>query len=317
MVVANGLWRKIMAEKLYNPGRERPVRWYVFWWFAAVHLLGGIGILYVTEHSNWMTICVAIVLFFVCHLSITVGIHRLYAHRTFEPKNAKGYETIILILFSGTSQGDARWWAYRHRQHHDFSDTERDPYTVKHGFWWAHWLWILHDTGKLSDSDARRCPDLMRNQLLDWQEKYGTLLSVLMGLVFPTLVTSLWGDPVGGLLVGGFTRLVVQYHTTWSINSVAHTFGSFRYIRFGTARTQAHWIVFPTITVGEGTSHERHHYAPEDYRIDPRWWAPDLGKWFIWICSRVGLVDRDSLRTIPEEAVRERAERFKKRQLTS
>lgn len=311
--------RNAMAEKLYNPGRERPVRWYVLWWFTIVHVLGGVGVLYLVDNFNWMTVGLAVILFFASHLSITAGVHRLYSHRAFEPKEGKEkwYEIPVLLLFSATFQGDARWWACRHRSHHDFSDTELDPYTVRHGFWWAHWLWILHDTGKLTDFDRRKRPDLIRNKLLDWQEGHGMLFSILIGLVLPMLLAIAWGDPVGGLLVGGFSRLVVQYHTTWSINSVAHTFGEFRYQVIGTARTLTRWLPYPTITVGEGSSHERHHIAPEDYRIDPRWWAPDVGKWFIWLSSRIGLVDRESLRTVPEETVRARAKKIKRRQLAA
>lgn len=304
MVVVNDLYGGlVMAEKLYNPGRERPVRWYVFWWFATVHILGALGVVSLSYGWNWCTVGMAIALFFACHLSITAGVHRFYSHRAF--KIPPWYERLILALFSATWQGDARWWTCRHREHHDHEDTELDPYTTKHGFWWAHWSWIIHDPGKIEPGRVPR--DLARNNLLDWQEKYGLHMAIAIGLVLPALLAATWGDFVGGLLVGGFLRLTVQYHATWCINSVAHRFGSFRYVRVGTARTQGHWIAFPAITVGEGSAHERHHLAPEDYRIDPRWWALDVGKWAIWLSAALGIASK--LRRVPEEAVVARAKK--------
>lgn len=40
--------------------------------------------------------------------------------------------------------GSARIWAALHRCHHQFTDDpERDPYSIKRGFLWAHWGWLL------------------------------------------------------------------------------------------------------------------------------------------------------------------------------
>jgi stearoyl-CoA desaturase (delta-9 desaturase) len=54
-------------------------------------------------------------------------------------------------------------------------------------------------------------------------------------------------------------------------------------------------------------SHERHHLAPEDYRAGVKWYHLDLAKWFIELCSAVGLAS--GLRSMPESAVLVRAER--------
>src|SRR6476646_9572324 len=47
-------------------------------------------------------------------------------------------------------------------------------------------------------------------------------------------------------------------------------------------------------------SHERHHLVPEDYRAGIRWYHLDIAKWFIRLCSAVGLAS--SLRSLPEQS---------------
>ncbi len=288
---------------LQHPNAALPIRWHAVLWFIAVHLLGVAAMWYLyAVYFSWATIALAAVLFLMCHLSITAGMHRLHAHRTY--RATKGLEVLLLLLSATAFQFSNYGWSFFHRMHHWFEDTDRDPYSVKHGFWWAHFRWILHTPPQVNPQSVK---DLERNKLVMWQDRNYYPLAILIGLVFPTALASLWGDALGGLLVAVFLRLVFQYHFTWSINSVAHRYGSFRYVPMGTARTQGHWMWFPAITVGEGTAHERHHHAHEDYRIDPRWWALDLGKWFIQLCSLIGLAS--DLRTVSEDKVCERARR--------
>ena len=46
------------------------------------------------------------------------------------------------------------WWAAHHRNHHRFSDTERDVHSPKRGFWWSHMGWIL--SCKYEETDTAR-----------------------------------------------------------------------------------------------------------------------------------------------------------------
>lgn len=103
--------------------------------------------------------------------------------------------------------------------------------------------------------------------------------------------------------MAGFLGVVFQYHCTWVINSVAHTYGFRRYKSGGTARFSP-WLAVSTL--GEN-SHERHHLVPEDYRAGIRWYHLDMAKWFIRLCGVVGLAS--NLRSLPESAVLLRAQR--------
>lgn len=285
-----------------HPMAALPLQWHLAAWFIALHVLGVIAAWYLWAHYNGATVALALSLFLLCHLSITAGVHRLHSHQSY--RASKSLELLLLLFSAATFQNSTAEWAYFHRMHHRYSDTDQDPYSVRHGFWWAHFLWILHTPTAV---DPKIVKDLQSNTLVVWQRRYYHLLAVLMGLVLPMSLAGLWGDAVGGLLVAGFLRLVLQYHSTWSINSVAHTFGFRLYVPTGTARLSPYLAVS---TVGEN-NHERHHLAHEDYRLGTKWYHLDIGRWFIELCVLLRLAH--SLRTVSEEAALVRAHRIPSR----
>ncbi|HVX91503.1 MAG TPA: fatty acid desaturase [Candidatus Paceibacterota bacterium] len=277
-----------------SPAASHPLRWGYIAWFVSLHITALAVLWYlIFIRTLWTDIALAISLFFAMHLSITVGLHRLYSHDAF--KAAKSIEVVLLLLSAGVMQSSALWWAGRHREHHRYSDKDKDPYSVVHGIWWAHIGWLLRQHDPIERALVR---DLYNNPLVKRQEENYWWLAPLMGLGLPTAIASFWGEPLGGLFVAGFLRLCVQYHATWVINSVAHSFGSYRYQKHDTARTNGG--ILAILTVGE-SYHERHHLAPNDYRLGNRWYDIDPGKWVIWLLAHVGLA-RD-LQTREESAL--------------
>jgi len=277
-----------------SPGAAKPLRWGYITWFAYLHLAALAALCYlIFIRVLWADLVLAAVLFFLMHLSITVGLHRLYSHNAF--KASPAVELALLLLSAGVMQSSALWWAGRHRAHHRYSDKDQDPYSVVHGFWWAHIGWLLHEHDSIEPALVK---DLYKNRLVKWQRDNYWWLAPAMGLGLPTAIASLWGDPLGGLFVAGFLRLCLQYHATWVINSVAHSFGSYRYPNRDTARTNGG--ILAILTVGE-SYHERHHLAPNDYRLGNRWYDIDPGKWVIWLLAKAGLA-RD-LQTREESAL--------------
>jgi len=102
-------------------------------------------------------------------LSVTVGYHRLFAHRSFQ---ARSVITFLNLFFGAAAlEESALRWSSLHRDHHRYVDTERDPYNIKQGFWHAHIGWMLFwrnvpDYNNVKDLRAttlrrnapRRCP---------------------------------------------------------------------------------------------------------------------------------------------------------------
>jgi stearoyl-CoA desaturase (delta-9 desaturase) len=95
----------------------------------------------------------------------------------------------------------------------------------------------------------------------------------------------MFGDPIAGLLWGGFTRIVVIHHTTFFVNSLAHYVGKPTYNAEVSARDN--WGV-ALLTLGEGY-HSFHHRFPADFRNGIRWYHWDPAKWFIAALHATGL----------------------------
>ncbi len=212
---------------------------------------------------------------------ITAGYHRLFSHKSYE---AHWFVRLMLLLFGAAAfQASARWWSAEHRHHHRYVDTDRDPYGINKGFWYAHIGWLIrrHD----QEVGFAGVKDLDRDPLVLWQDRYYLPLATIMCFGFPTLIASFWGDPWGGLVVAGVARMVFVQQWTWCINSVAHTFGKQTYSDKHSAKD--HWFT-SLFTYGEGY-HNFHHEFPSDYRNGHLYYHWDPTKWLIRSLAFFGL----------------------------
>lgn len=70
------------------------------------------------------------------HPAITAGYHRLWSHTSY---SATLPLRIFLAAFgAGAIEGSIRWWSRDHRAHHRYTDTDKDPYSVRKGLWYSH-----------------------------------------------------------------------------------------------------------------------------------------------------------------------------------
>ena len=216
-------------------------------------------------------------------LSITVGYHRLWSHRTYQAHPIVKW----FLLIGGTLavQGSVFDWCAGHRIHHrHVDDIYQDPYSAKRGFWFSHIGWMLRNypSGKY---DYKNIPDLKADPLLVAQDKYYALWILLANIGLPALAGWLVGDVTGTLVLAGLLRLVLSHHFTFFINSLCHMFGTRPYTDTNTARDNPILAIF---TWGEGY-HNYHHYFQYDYRNGVKWWQYDPSKWIIYGLSKVGL----------------------------
>ena len=271
-----------------SPSAIGALYWPNIVWFTLVHAMAVLALCYIAVvHFSWATVGLATALFFLCHIAITAGSHRLYTHRAY--KAARALQLFLLAFFSAVFQDSFLWWTAMHHRHHMYTDTARDPHNIKRGFWWAHIGWLLHKP--IMPNYLVEVRYLTRNKLVMFQHKYWGRLGILIGFVAPTVLASLWGDFLGGFLVGGFLRLMVQYHGTWIVNSVSHYIGPQPYGTKNSSRDSPWWLMLPAaiLSVGESTRHNKHHWLPRDVCIGDRWYDIDPGKWFVILCSWVGL----------------------------
>lgn len=111
----------------------------------------------------------------------------------------------------------------------------------------------------------------------------------------PELGTSGWQ-----MLVWGFAvSTVAVWHATFSVNSLAHTFGR---RRFATRDDSRNSFGLALLTFGEGW-HNNHHRYPAAARQGFRWWEIDLTYYGLRALAFAGLVW--ALRPVPA-AIHER-----------
>jgi stearoyl-CoA desaturase (Delta-9 desaturase) len=223
---------------------------------------------------------ISFLLFWVTGISITGGYHRLYSHRTYQA--APVLEFFILLFGTMATQGSALRWSCDHRIHHAFVDTDNDPYTIKKGFWYAHFLWIME---KPKPIDPKVVPDLMKNKLVMLQHRFYPIWMVLTNFLAWAAVGWALNDYLGALVIAVAARMFFLHHCTWFINSLAHTWGDKPFCQEQTA-VDNYFLSF--LTFGEGY-HNYHHSFANDYRNGIRWYHFDPTKWSIWIFSKLGL----------------------------
>lgn len=216
-------------------------------------------------------------------LSITAGYHRLWSHKTYKARWP--LKVFCAIFGAQTLQNTILSWAARHRVHHRYTDdVERDPHSVKTSFWHAHMGWMLREWPS-TEPDYSQVPDLKKDPVVMWQARHYWKLAWATNLILPLLIGLAVGDVAGMLLLAVILRLVISHHTTFFINSLAHTWGLQPYSDENTARDNG---LIATVTWGEGY-HNFHHAFQGDYRNGVRWWQYDPGKWLISAASFFGL----------------------------
>ncbi len=267
----------------------------VFWvslisllgWVAAIALIPIIGV-------NLIALALMVMFYFMTMIGITVGYHRLLAHRAFEAHPA--IQVLLVIFGSMAAQGPVIYWVGNHRRHHQFSDQAGDPHSphLHHdqawgglrGFWFAHVGWLF--TGDITNS-AFFAKDLLRDPLLSKVNKLYWVW-VALGIMLPTvlgwILIGSWIGALQAFLWAGLTRIFVITHAVYSINSITHLWGQRPFVTHDQSTNNA-WLAI--LTAGESW-HNNHHAFPNSAYFGLSWWQVDLGAWLIRVLKPLGWV---------------------------
>lgn len=224
----------------------------------------------------------AAVLLYLTGLSITAGYHRYYAHRSY--RTGSVVESVLLFFGSMAAQGSALRWAFDHRIHHAHVDTDEDPYSIKKGFWYAHFLWLIEKPRVI---ESRIVPDLFKNKLVMFQHNYYKTTMIATNAFVVILFGWLYQDYLGAIMLALGLRMFLLHHFTWFINSLAHKWGDKPFCQELSAVDN---YFLSLLTFGEGY-HNYHHTYANDYRNGIRWYHFDPTKWLIWTLSKLGLAN--------------------------
>lgn len=264
------------------PLPKAEIRWLGLVFFVILHVVGIVGTLLYISYVGVTPSELA--LFFaycgVTGMAITMGYHRLFAHGSYDASPVVRF--LLLFFGAATFEESALKWCSQHRQHHLFTDTEHDPYGVNQGFWHAHIGWILFQRHRTNYNNVK---DLQKSRLVSHQYDHQVWWSLGGGLVLPMLIAWWIGHPLGGFIMAVCLRVIVVLHSSFFVNSFAHTFGKQTYDHAQSARDN--WLG-ALLTNGEGF-HSFHHRFPTDYRNGVTWYHWDPSKWCIYLLSKLGL----------------------------
>ncbi len=233
---------------------------------------------------------VAFTMYVVRAFGVTAGFHRLLAHGGYQV--GRGMRFLLTLLGSLAIQGGPLWWVSHHRNHHRYTETDRDIHSpVQRGFWYSHmgWMWdpACFEGSATNVKELHKYPEIKALQrhypaLILGQAVGMYLLGWWLGSAYPQTGTS--GPQM--LVWGFFISTVALWHATFMVNSVCHIWGS-RPHDAGDDSTN-NWIV-ATLTLGEGW-HNNHHKYAYSARHGLRWWQLDVTWLTLRALSAIGLV---------------------------
>ncbi len=253
--------------------RLRDYEWGATTPFVIMHLVPFAALWTGTVWQDW-AVCFA--LYAVRMFGVTGAYHRYFSHRTY--RTSRWFQFVLAFLAQTSSQRGALWWAAHHRDHHKYSDTERDPHSPKQfGFWHAHVGWIYDHNG---ETNYERVKDLAKYPELVWLNRHWWVPPTVLGVAVYALMG--WS----GLFIGFALSTVLLWHGTFTINSLTHVIGKRRYATSDDSRN--HWLL-AIITLGEGW-HNNHHYYQGCARQGFYWWEYDITYYVLRLLAAVGLI---------------------------
>jgi stearoyl-CoA desaturase (delta-9 desaturase) len=273
-----------MSQAIDVPGSEAPREDADGWWGrqavisrAAYWGLHAACLLVLWVGVSTADVALLCATFFVRMFAITAGYHRYFAHRSF--RTSRAFQLVLAVLGATATQKGALWWAGHHRIHHKHSDRPgRDVHSPRDGFWYSHQGWIFD--GRWDASPLEQVRDFARYPELVWLNRWHVVPPIAMAALL-----ALFGG-ASAVVWGYVVSTVLLWHATYSINSLAHRFGTRRYATPDDSRNNW-WLGL--LTFGEGWHNNHHHYCASA-RQGFFWWEIDVSYYLLRALEAVGLV---------------------------
>jgi stearoyl-CoA desaturase (delta-9 desaturase) len=289
------------SSRLLVPSTVRSDK--VIWLYVATVVLIHVAALaaLVPWLFSWTGVALAVLGVPFYGMGITLGYHRLLAHRSLSLP--KWLEHGFALFAQCSLQDTPAKWVTVHRMHHAFSDEQPDPHSPLVNFFWSHFEWLFyHNTATRTIGALQKyAHDILEDPFYMRLEKsYIGPAIYLAHLLMYSIVGAIvgWtttGTAIGALqfslslfVWGGLVRTVLGWHVTWSVNSLTHLFGYRNYETNESSKNN--WFV-GVVALGEGW-HNNHHHAPAAASVWVRWWEFDLTYCLIYLLARLGLATK-------------------------
>lgn len=301
--------------------------------FLTILVMPVIGVGYLMNYSptilpeNRLTFWFSIIYFNITILSFTCGYHKFFTHNAFTT-NFKVIRYMFAIFGSSVGLGSIKWWASLHRAHHQYTDdTEKDPYLIKRGFYFAHFGWLMkkpklasfyeqlieqafpahidisNEINDFKDLEYDEV-DIKRqdyrhtiNQMVVDQHKKYFIYFILTTIIIPIIITTYYchDSLTNAIIYPGILRMFLCQQCLLLTESVCH-FGEIQ-VSFPTqpfndenSSVNCNNPILSLLTYGQAKQNF-HHEFPHDYRNDCSIFSFDPTKWVLFIMSKLYLID--------------------------
>ena len=242
---------------------------------------------------DMMSIVLLIGMYLLTGFGVTIGFHRYFAHESFQVPFV-WFRYALGILGAMALVGLIADWKTMHDpQHHRYADKIGDPHSPHRygdGFFpklkgacYSHIGWFFFEP-KEEPSESVRTDPLVRwiDRMLPLIVTLGLLAPGCLGMLFRISVDSFFDD----VIWGGLARLFLVHHSTWSVNSVSHLWGSRPFVT--NDRSVDNRIV-AMLALGEGNQNT-HHAFPRSasHALLPGQCDPSF--WVIRLLEKIGLI---------------------------
>lgn len=265
----------------------------------------GVAIYGIIYHYETKYLLFAFFLHLVIGLGITLGAHRAFSHNTFHGPPIVYNVLAFLYLLSFDRCGQPLLsWIVQHRMHHQHTDTDKDPHSPIHGFWWA---FCGHHIFRNEEHWNEKIY-MAENNFRD--EKYHVFFAKIANSYFWMWATQLilvvfWSAI--GFYIGGFKKAIdfvvwfvfIRFVISQTLHGFLDTFNhgcpwplSLIQDTYGTKTRAINQFVLWLLQGGNETTHNRHHAWPNIAGQKTTWkfWEQDADAIIMWILEKYGII---------------------------
>jgi fatty-acid desaturase len=214
------------------------------------------------------------IFFYFMYSAVGLGMmyHRFWTHRSFEFKH-QSVKWLLTLFGVLTGRGSIIGWVHVHREHHAFSDTERDPH-ISNMSLLKIFVPMFSNHGETINK--RLIKDLLTKEHLDINKYYVLIIAtwvITLMMINPWLAYFIWFLPVF------ITNLVWNSFIYYGHSS---KIGYQNYTETNDHSTNS-WI-YALLILGEGWHNNHHKYANKQttkikpWEVDPLYWLIRLVK---------------------------------------
>ena len=223
------------------------------------------GLIFLTYSWSILLIWTAIFYMVIYWIGTQCGSHKLFSHKSWEPRFVWIKYAIAYVSCFGMMGGPIVWTAM-HRWHHAHSDKDQDPHSPKDGLLHSYFMWFLN----VPAVPLRIISDHLKDPNLVRIDKHCRQI-----VLYTLLVLAIINYQVALALLLAMT---ITFNFEMSINCFAH-----RKVNNEWTAVNYVWLGFLT---GGSALHANHHADPANSSFSKCWYEIDPSVWFIKILEK-------------------------------